>query len=100
MADGKQRIHLRELTWEEAKARAADNATVLLPAGSIQQHGPHLPVETDSRPVWEVARRAAEKVADQINLLLTPAPEFGYSSHHREFPGTMTLSGTTHNRDR
>jgi creatinine amidohydrolase len=94
--DAKRRIHLRELTWEEAKARAADNATVLLPAGSIEQHGPHLPVETDSRLVWEVARRAAEKVADRINILLTPPLEFGYSTHHREFPGTMTLSGTTH----
>ncbi len=96
MPDTKRRIHLRELTWEEAKARAAENATVLFPTGSIEQHGPHLPVETDSRLVWEVARRGAEKVRDQINILVTPPLEFGYSTHHREFPGTMTLTGTTY----
>ncbi len=92
----KRPIYLRELTWEDAKARAADNATILLPAGSIEQHGPHLPVETDSRLVWEVASRAAEQVAGRVNILVTPPLEFGYSTHHREFPGTMTFSGTTY----
>ncbi|HSB81865.1 MAG TPA: creatininase family protein [Candidatus Methylomirabilis sp.] len=92
----KRSIYLRELTWEDAKARAADNATIVLPAGSIEQHGPHLPVETDSRLVWEVARRAVAQIADRVNILVTPPLEFGYSTHHREFPGTMTLSGTTY----
>ena len=96
MTNSKRQIFLRDLTWEDAKARAAENATILLPAGSIEQHGPHLPVETDSRIVWEVARRAADQVADRINILVTPPLEFGYSTHHREFPGTMTLSGTTY----
>ena len=96
MPEPKRHIYLRDLTWEDAKARAAENATILLPTGSIEQHGPHLPVETDSRLVWEVSRRAAEQVADRINILVTPPLEFGYSTHHREFPGTMTLSGTTY----
>jgi len=96
MPDPKRTIHLRDLTWEDAKARAAENPTILIPAGSIEQHGPHLPVETDSRLVWEVAWRAAEKAAGTINILVTPPLLFGYSTHHREFPGTMTLSGTTY----
>jgi creatinine amidohydrolase len=96
MPHSKRPIYLRELTWEDAKARAAENPTILFPAGSIEQHGPHLAVETDSRLVWEVAWRAAERVADRINILVTPPLEFGYSTHHREFPGTMTLNGTTY----
>jgi creatinine amidohydrolase len=93
-----RRIHLQELTWEEAKARAAEDATILFPAGSIEQHGPHLPVETDSRLVYEVASRAAARVADRVNLLVTPPLYFGYSTHHRTFPGTMTLGGATYTR--
>jgi creatinine amidohydrolase len=89
-------MYLQELTWEEAKARAAEGATILFPAGSIEQHGPHLPVETDSRLVWEVASRAAARVADRVNLLVAPPLYYGYSTHHRSFPGTMTLSGATY----
>ena len=92
----KRKCHLQELTWEEAKARAAEDATILFPTGSIEQHGPHLPVETDSRLVWEISRRVAEKLADRINILLTPPLYFGYSTHHREYAGTMTLSGSTY----
>jgi creatinine amidohydrolase len=89
-------LFLQELTWEDAKACAAAGATVVLPAGSIEQHGPHLPVETDSRLVWEVACRAGARAAEQVNLLVAPPLYFGYSTHHREFPGTMTLSGSTY----
>jgi creatinine amidohydrolase len=98
VTDATRRIHLQELTWEEAKARAEDGATVVLPAGSIEQHGPHLPVETDSRLVWEVATRAAAKAAERVNLLVAPPLYFGYSTHHRSFPGTMTLSGATYTK--
>jgi creatinine amidohydrolase len=91
-----RKIHLRELTWQEAKARAAENPTILFPTGSIEQHGPHLPVETDSRLVWEVSCRAAEKVADRMNILVAPELYFGYSTHHWDYPGTMTLSGDTY----
>jgi creatinine amidohydrolase len=91
-----RKIYLQELTWEEAKARAAEDPTVLFPTGSIEQHGPHLPVETDSRLVWEISWRAAEKVADRVNILVTPPLYFGYSTHHREYAGTMTLSGSTY----
>jgi creatinine amidohydrolase len=98
MADSTRKIHLRELTWQEAKARAVENPTVLFPTGSIEQHGPHLPVETDSRLVWEVTWRAAEKVADRVNILVAPELYFGYSTHHLDFPGTMTLSGETYIR--
>jgi creatinine amidohydrolase len=96
MAESTRKIHLRELTWQEAKARAAENPTVLFPTGSIEQHGPHLPVETDSRLVWEVSWRAAEQVADRINILVTPPLYFGYSTHHWDYPGTMTLNGDTY----
>ncbi|MFB3818726.1 MAG: creatininase family protein [Candidatus Methylomirabilales bacterium] len=98
MTQATRRMFLQELTWEEAQGRAAQDATILFPAGSIEQHGPHLPVETDSRLVWEVATRAAARVADRANLLVAPPLYFGYSSHHRTFPGTMTLSGPTYTR--
>lgn len=96
MTERRGGLFLQELTWEEAKARADADATILFPAGAIEQHGPHLPVETDVRLVWEVACRAAARAAETTNLLVAPPLHFGYSTHHRAFPGTMTLQGTTY----
>ena len=63
-----------------------------VPTAAIEQHGRHLPIETDCRIVEEISRRAAERVSDQIDALVTPAIAFGVSGYHMEFAGTLTLS--------
>jgi creatinine amidohydrolase len=54
---------------------------VIIPVGSIEQHGPHLPVSTDSDIVYEVARRVSEK----CNFLLLPTISYGVSFEHAPF---------------
>jgi creatinine amidohydrolase len=83
--------HLRRGEIEQA---AKDSAVVLLPIGSTEQHGPHLPVDTDMSIVWEVSSRAADLVND-FPVLIAPPVWSGYSPHHMIFPGTITLSYDT-----
>ncbi|HWP49420.1 MAG TPA: creatininase family protein [Candidatus Limnocylindrales bacterium] len=61
---------------------------VIIPVGSIEQHGPHLPVDTDIHSSLEIAKRAALKRRD---VLVCPPVWFGYSPHHMGFQGTLTL---------
>lgn len=65
------------------------SATVLVPVGSVEQHGPHLPLDTDTRIAEAVARGAAAKLG--AGTLVTPAVAFGASGEHEGFPGTMSI---------
>ena len=82
-----------EHTWPEIKEAIKAQKVVLLVVGSIEQHGPALPVGTDSFLGYEVCRRAAEKVSDDV--LLLPPVYFGVSEHHMDFPGTIAIKGET-----
>ncbi|MFF6992978.1 mycofactocin biosynthesis peptidyl-dipeptidase MftE [Streptomyces sp. NPDC010273] len=64
------------------------NALVLLPIGSTEQHGPHLPLDTDSVIADAVARRAAPSLP---NALVAPALPYGASGEHAGFPGTVSI---------
>lgn len=86
-----QKVLLEEMTWPEVKAALEKADTVLVPIGSIEQHGPHLPLGTDAIAPFEFAKRVAEK----IGALVAPAIRPGISPHHMPFPGTITLSPTT-----
>lgn len=63
------------------KTIRAKEQTAIIPVGSIEQHGPHLPVSTDSDIAFEVARRVAER----CSLLLLPAITYGVSFEHSPF---------------
>jgi mycofactocin system creatininase family protein len=67
-----------------------DGATVLVPVGSTEQHGPHLPLDTDTVIAEAVCRRVAEMLDDPA-LLVTPAIAFGSSGEHQDFPGTVSI---------
>jgi creatinine amidohydrolase len=69
-------------------------ATVLLPLGSVEQHGPHLPLDTDTRVAVEVAERAAARLraADDGGRTWTaPAIAYGASGEHAGFAGTLSI---------
>lgn len=80
-------MRLDKLTWKQAEAAVGEDATVLLPVGSIEQHGPLGPLGTDYIIPEEIARR----LADQPGLLVLPALPYGVCPGHLEFPGTIDI---------
>ncbi len=79
------------LTRAEIAAARDAGALPVLTVGSVEQHGDHLPVDTDSVSAYGVALRAAERCVSP-HVLVLPPPSFGFSPHHRSWPGTITLS--------
>jgi creatinine amidohydrolase len=87
-------ILLAEMTREQI-AQLAPEAIAVLPTASIEQHGPHLPVVTDTLLCGTAAQRGAEKAAEQIGVIVTPVLCYGNSHHHRPFPGVLSLTSQT-----
>jgi len=83
---------LAELTRVEA-GRLVPDATVILPSAAIEQHGPHLPIVTDTCIVEAVSRRVA--AAAGVPVLVAPTVCYGASQHHFPFPGVMSLTSGT-----
>ena len=72
-----------------------ERTVVVVPTGSIEQHGPHLPLDTDSFLCTSVARAGAERASEAGPVLVTPTACFGASAHHMGFAGTVTLEPET-----
>lgn len=82
----------RKLRADQLREQARQNAIVILPVASLEQHGPHLPVETDSILGETVAARTAGKVQARGHpVLVLPVLWTGLSEHHMSFGGTITL---------
>ena len=80
---------LGELCWPETAARAReDEAVLVLPLGSTEQHGPHLPLSTDTDIAVELCRRLAGARRD---VLVAPPLAYGASGEHAGFPGTLSI---------
>jgi creatinine amidohydrolase len=89
-------IDWTRLTGPEIRAVAArPGALAILPVGSLEQHGPHLPVITDTRTAWEVSLRAARLASPETPVLVLPGMWTGMSEHHLPFGGTITLDYET-----
>lgn len=86
-------VQWNRLTATELRALAAEDATVLVPIGSTEQHGPHLPTGVDDFLASEVCTRAAVKA--QRKAVVAPSVWCGLAEHHMAFGGTFTLSLTT-----
>jgi creatinine amidohydrolase len=84
---------LADLSWPEVRDFKDQVELVLLPIGSIEQHGPNLALRMDSSSAFEFCRRASARMAPR--LLVAPAIPWGVSVHHTHFPGTMTLAPDT-----
>ena len=88
------RIVFAELTRVDSRLIASDGLLVL-PVGATEQHGPHLPVGTDSMGVEHVARNAAAQLASSFPVAVAPTLWYGSSPHHIPFGGTMSLRSDT-----
>jgi creatinine amidohydrolase len=82
-----------ELTWPQVKEAAAAGKVAVIPVATIEDHGFHLPIDTDLRLCSEVCERAVEAAADRA--VLVPAINHGYSPHHMDFPGALTIGADT-----
>ena len=79
-----------------AISEAAANATVVLPLGSTEQHGRHLPVSVDTCVVTALAEAAVEQASHEAPILLLPTLPFGFAHHHLPLGGTVSLRSATY----
>ncbi len=81
------------LTWPEARDAAAANKVCILPVGSVEQHGPHLPLDVDTRLPTEIAHAVAK--GNSGECLVMPTYQYGYTGHVMDFPGTINTNYDT-----
>lgn len=86
---------MENMTWYEFNERKSKDV-VILPIGSVEQHGPHLPLFTDTI----ISNNMATLLAEKINGIVMPAINYGYKSQPASgggplFPGTIDLNGST-----
>ena len=88
MESGAARKHLyADLTWPEVNDAVELKKVILLPVGSTEQHGPHLPLEVDNLIVTNVCLEAGRIAPEKI--LVAPTISYGFNVHAMDFPGTM-----------
>ena len=76
-------------TWPELKEVARSEPVVVLPIGSVEDHGPHLPLDVDNFLIWQICEEAARRAGGDI--LLMPIIPYGFETHHMDFPGTIDI---------
>jgi mycofactocin precursor peptide peptidase len=79
---------LGDLSWPEAQRRGAAGAILAVPVGSTEQHGPHLPLSTDTDIAIALATRLA---ATRPDVVVAPAVGYGSSGEHAGFAGTISI---------
>ncbi|WP_411903880.1 creatininase family protein [Methylorubrum thiocyanatum] len=84
-----------DLTTEEIRIRDMSRAIAVLPVAAVEQHGPHLPLGTDTLIAEGYLERVARLVPDGLDVLLLPVQAVGKSDEHDSFPGTLTLTAAT-----
>lgn len=84
-------MELMWMTMEDVRKEQRAQTPVIIPFGTVEQHGPHLPLSTDTLQASAVATGAAERV----RALVAPPFHYGQCSSTRNHPGTITLTGDT-----
>jgi creatinine amidohydrolase len=82
---------LAEVSWPDVAAYLKSDDRVILPTGSTEQHGRHLPLSTDALAPTELAHRLGERTG----VLVAPTLPYGMSLHHLGFPGSLSLRPET-----
>ena len=87
-----------EMSWVEVQRAAEEGRIVVLPLGSIEQHGPMIPVGTDEFEARSTALEGARKARDKhhVPVVVLPTIPFGRATGHADFPGTISLSLDTY----
>lgn len=83
------KVRYDELTWIEMREAINSQPVVLLPFGTVEDHGPHLPLNTDNVIVEAICLDAARRASGEI--LVMPTLAYGLDEHHMDFPGTVAV---------
>lgn len=86
------KYRLDQMTWPEIKRKAEEHRVILQPVAAIEQHGPHLPVDTDNLIVGALCETAAK--ANPSEFIVAPTIPYGFNDHNMEFPGTVSIRPT------
>ncbi len=89
--DVNKALILQELTWVDVQEYLKTSDMVIIPLGSTEQHGPHMPLGTDS---YE-AEGISKIISERTGVLVAPVLWVGYSTYHSGFPGTLSLKPET-----
>jgi mycofactocin precursor peptide peptidase len=81
-------VLLADLPWPDVGGRVTADSILAVPLGATEQHGPHLPLSTDTDIAVALCQRLAEARA---GVLVAPAVAYGSSGEHQEFPGTLSI---------
>ncbi|UCE96703.1 MAG: creatininase family protein [Candidatus Bathyarchaeota archaeon] len=87
-ARGTETYWFDELSMKEAEQAAKDGKVIIIPVGSVEEHGDHLPLNTDSLQAEYVALEVAKKA----NCLVSSPLRYGICNSTRHFPGTLSIS--------
>lgn len=82
---------LQNMTWEEVADAVKETQTILIPIGSTENGGPHLPLSNETEVAFEIARRAGLA----LGSFVAPPIYFGVSEQHMDFPGTISIKNQT-----
>jgi creatinine amidohydrolase len=93
MMDATTEYRYNRLTWEEINDAIAMQKVVILPTASTEQHGPHLPLDTDTFLTESVCLELGRRAADRV--LVLPPVAYGLNMHHIDFPGTIHIEPET-----
>ena len=85
----KKRFLYSHLSWPEIRDLDKENIVAIQPFAAIEDHGPHLPVETDNLLINEICQATAEKIPNDVVLM--PIISYGYVEHHMDFPGPISI---------
>lgn len=86
----RKKYHYQNYTWQEIREVVKQQPVVVLPVGSVEDHGPHLPLDVDNFLIGSICEEAARRLDGEM-LLLPPVP-YGFEEHHMDFPGTIDIS--------
>ncbi len=83
------------LTWKQVEALPKDQTVLVLPTAAIEQHGPHLPLATDTLINSILLGAGLALLPPEIPVYVLPAVCYGKSNEHIGFPGTLSVSAST-----
>ncbi|VVT13054.1 creatininase family protein [Hoeflea sp. EC-HK425] len=91
----KRKIWWGDFTTREFEGLDPDNTIAVLPVAATEQHGPHLPVSTDSSIMQGMLESVIDLVSADLDIRILPIQSVGKSNEHQHAPGTLTIPVTT-----
>jgi len=82
---------IEEMTWQEVEKSIEQQQVLIIPIGSIEQHGPHLPLTTDLNSVLGISKL----VAQEIEVVVAPPLYYTYTRASDAYPGTVSIEAST-----